>query len=236
MIQQCRRRGGNFDWRGLGIQAGVCFNAVPSQINFLNGPLVDGNEEVTVKQRAKRTRLTQAESDAEEERPDDVKGHTTRSADQLSAVQKNIEDVEKTLSKKVYQTYKSNKRKIAESYGGAEAIPGRVNSKLKKNKGCCAVELLFNPKSFTETVENLYHYSFLVKDGKASLKVRDNVLLDKDSELQLDGGPIVNATSEEQRKRHPIPRQAIVSLTMESWKDLIETYNVKSSDVKHRGD
>lgn len=229
-------RGGNFDWRGLGIQAGVCFNAVPSQINFLNGPLLDGNDEVTVKQRAKRTRLTQAESDAEEERPDDVKGHTTRGADQLSAVQKNIEDVETTLSKKVYQTHKSNKRKIAESYGGVESIPGRVNSKLKKNKGGCAVELLFNPKSFTETVENLYHYSFLVKEGKASLKVRDNVVLDEDNGLQLDGGPIVNAISEEQNKAAPIPRQAIVSLTMESWKDLIDAYNVKSSDVKHRGE
>lgn len=238
LIEQCRVKTGGksyFDWLGLGIQSGICFNAVPSQINFLNGPLVDGNEEVTVKQRAKRTRLTQAESDAEEERPDDVKGHTERGADQLSAVQKNIEDVEASLSKTVDKAHKSNKRKVAEAYGDSKSMPDRVKSKLKKSRGACAVELLFNPKSFTQTVENLYHYSFLVKEGKASLKVRDNVVLDKENKFQINGGPIVNTVPEKNKKSAPMPRQAIVSLTMESWSDLIRAYDVKASTVKHRG-
>ena len=237
LIEQCRvTKGGDsyFDWRGLGIQAGICFNAVPSQISFLNGPLVDGNEEVMVKQRAKRARYAQTESDDEEERPEDIKGHTARGGDQLSAVQENIEDVEQSLKEKVDRTYLSNKRKLGKNYGGPKSIPTRIKNKLKRNNGVCAVELLFNPKSFTQTVENLYHYSFLVKEGKASLKFRDTTVVDKDNGFELDGGPIANFANAEDDKNHPTPRQAIVSLTMEDWKKLTEVYDVKSSDVKHR--
>jgi len=241
LIEQCRvTKGGNsyFDWRGLGIQAGVCFNAVPSQISFLNGPLIDGNEEVQVKQRAKRIRNTQPESDAEEERPEDVKGHTARGADQLGAVQQNIEDVKLALDYQIDKNYSSQKRKIGRLYDGVKSIPDRVKAKLRRNLDVCAINLLFNPKSFTQTVENLYHYSFLVKEGKASLAVRDDKVLDKDTGFKINGGPIVNNTDNKAKTSNsatPLPRQAIVSLTMEDWKDLVESYHVKSSGVPHRG-
>ena len=243
LIEQCRvTKGGTsyFDWRGLGIQAGVCFNAVPSQINFLNGPLVDGNEEVQVRQRARRNPATKNDSDNEEERPEDVKGHTARGADQLSAVQTNIEDVMSSLKRKVQRTYASKRKNIAQKYGGKEKIPERVSKRMKKHNDVCAIQLLFNPKSFTQTVENLYHYSFLVKTSEASLKVRSNKVLDKEKGIKLDGGPVVkpiikNDNSKYQKNDTPKPRQAIVSLTMESWRDLVEAYKVESSDVPHRG-
>jgi len=237
LIEQCRViKGGNsyFDWRGLGIQAGVCFNAVPSQVSFLNGPLVDGNEEVEVKQRRKQIRNTQPESDAEEERPEDIKGHTARGANRLSAVEENIQEVKKAIKSSVDRTYISRKRKIGEEYGGTDSIPKRVRAKLKRNVDVCAIGLLFNPKSFTQTVENLYHFSFLVKEGKASMTVRDDKVLDKDTGLKLDGGPVIKHIINKEKVAPP-PRQAIVSLTMEDWKDLVEAYDVKSSDVPHRG-
>ena len=238
LIEQCRvTKGGNsyFDWQGLGVQAGVCFNAIPSQVSFLNGPLVDGNEEVQVKQRAKRAKNTNTEDDAEDERPEDIKGHTARGADQLSAVQQNIQDVADALTKKVNRTYLYNKRKAAEKYGSADNVPSTLSKRLKKHPDACAVELLFNPKSFTQTVENLFHYSFLVKNGVAALTVRDNKVLDEDKGLQLNGGPVVKFINPDKNNGHPPPRQAIVNLTMQDWRDLIDAYDVKSSDVPHRG-
>jgi len=228
------RQGGNtyFDWHALGLQAGICFNAAPSNVSFLNGPLLDGKEEIKVKQRAKRTKISEEEANTKEERPEDIKGHTARGADQLSAVQQNICDVNEAMRKKVDKTYNAGKRKLTEFYGSRDKIPPKVMKKLKKNPGACAVELLFNPKSFTQTVENLFHYSFLVKHGTASLQVRDRkVLVDG---VELDGGPVARYTSEEQLNSKPPPTQAIVSLTMKDWRDLIEAYDVKKSDVPHR--
>lgn len=235
IVEKCHVTRGEtsyFNWHALGVQAGICFNAVPSQISFLNGPLVDGKEEVQVKQRAKRVRNTQPESDNEEEKPEDIKGHTARGVNQLSAVQKNIDDVKKALRKKVDRSYLARKKMMIDAYGGEENIPDRLKKKVKKNPDACAIELLFNPKSFTQTVENMYHYSFLVREGEASLAVRESKVLDKESGLQLDGGPVVKHVN--RKDANPVPRQAIVNLTMADWRDLCKAYNVQSSGVPHR--
>ncbi|VEU34558.1 unnamed protein product [Pseudo-nitzschia multistriata] len=240
LVKKCGiTRGGYsyFDWRGLGDQVGVCFNAIPSQVSFLNGPLVDGKE-VKVKQRAKRVRSTQPESDAEEERPEDIKGHTARGKNQLSAVKENIQNVERALVKKVDSTYRARSRSLTETYGGKDDSSGkikkmtRLKKKIKRHRDVNAIELLFNPNSFTQTVENLYHYSFLVKEGKASLDVRQNKVLDEESGLKIDGGPVVKYVRD--KNPPPPPRQAIVNLTMEDWKNLCEAYEVTSSCVPHR--
>lgn len=239
LIEKCQaRRGGSsyFDWHALGVQAGICFNAPPSHVSFLNGPLLDGKEEIQVKKRTKRThqKMSPEEANAKEERPDDIQGHTARGADQLSAVEQNICDVSDAVKRKVDKTYIANKKKLKEKYGSSEKIPSKVAKKLRKNTGVCAVELLFNPKSFTQTVENLFHYSFLVKKGDAVFSVRDKKVV-ADGVLELDGGPVVKPVRHDEGKSPPPPpRQAIVSLTMKDWRDLIEAYDVKESDVPHR--
>eukprot|EP00536_Pseudo-nitzschia_multiseries_P015996 jgi/Psemu1/263325/estExt_Genewise1Plus.C_9970014 len=237
LIQKCRVTSGGysyFDWKGLGDQAGVCFNSVPSRVSFLNGPLLDGTEEVKVRQRAKRTRTV--DSDNEEEKPEAVDGHTKRGANQLSAVQKNMEEVEKALKKSVEKSYNATKRKLVKAYGSEDQIPKRIRVRLKKNREVEVVNLLFNPKSFTQTVENLYHYSFLVKEAKATFKIRKNKYLDREKGIELPNGPVMREVNgkEDSNKAIPRPSQAIVSLTMEDWKNLCEAYEVKASGVPHR--
>ena len=122
---------------------------------------------------------------------------------------------------------------MEEHYGSTEAVPKRALQRLRKHQDVCAVNLLFNSKSFTQTVENLYHYSFMVKEGKASLAVRDKKDLDKEGIFSVEGGPVAKLVKEQ--SAFPPPRQAIVNLTMRDWRDLIEAYGVESSDVPHRG-
>ena len=48
LLQRCHvQKNGSFslDWHGLGIQAGLCFNAAPSNVSFLNGPLLVKDDE-----------------------------------------------------------------------------------------------------------------------------------------------------------------------------------------------
>merc|ERR1712238_591668 len=102
-----------------------------------NGPLLDGKEEIKVKQRAKRTKISEEEANTKEERPEDIKGHTARGADQLSAVQQNICDVNEAMRKKVDKTYNAGKRKLTEFYGSRDKIPPKVMKKLKEPRCLC---------------------------------------------------------------------------------------------------
>lgn len=60
-----------FNWRGLGFQVGVCFNALPSHVSFLYGPLDAEYIPKERKERAQRRKASQDE-DEDEEQPEDV--------------------------------------------------------------------------------------------------------------------------------------------------------------------
>ena len=197
---------------------------------------MNGDESKVLKLKQRVIREEEDIDEVQEEQPMEIQGHAPRDSNTLSAVEENIQTVQQTLLQKVKQTYDSNKRNIGEDYGGIECIPKRIKGEMRRNKDVCAVELLFDPTSFTQTVENIYYYSFLVKDGKASLKVRDETFLDEKNKFYpLKGGPVANSLSNKTKAEPtPQPRQAIVSLTMENWKSMIEAYDVKKSNVEHR--
>ena len=234
LVQKCRSASG-FDWLGLGQEAGVCFNAVPSGVSFLNGPLTDGKE-VQVRQRTKRSRHEEDEEEreAKEEKPEDVKGHTARNADSLGSVEKSMIILEQTLKKKVDSNYKALKRQIGEDCGGEDEIPKPVAKRLKKvGTEICAVQYLVNPQSFTQTVENIFHFAFCIKKGSASIAAREAGEFEAPGGVQNEGGPRVkysNSTKNETGKA----RQTIVSLTMKDWRDLCEAYDVAKGDLPHR--
>jgi hypothetical protein len=194
---------------------------------------MDG-QPLQVKQRAQRQRVVDSDEDAKEERPENVQGHTTKDADQLSAIEKSMKDLQHSLKKKVDKRYLDNKKRLQEAHDGD--IPGPLKKKLKKyGVEICAIQFLFNPESFTQTVENIFQYSFLIKKGSASIAVRDKTFQDG----TLFGGtnlagPVVKYTNENKTNARPSARQTIMTLTMKDWKDLCQAYNVTKGDLPHR--
>ena len=81
-------------------------------------------------------------------------------------------------------------------------------------------------------MENVFHYSFLVKKGEASLRVRNEQQLCDG--VTLPGGPVAKYIKTENRDVHPTPKQAIVSLTMKDWRQIIQHYGIEKSNVPHR--
>eukprot|EP00584_Thalassiosira_punctigera_P006114 CAMPEP_0172542742 /NCGR_PEP_ID=MMETSP1067-20121228/13294_1 /TAXON_ID=265564 ORGANISM="Thalassiosira punctigera, Strain Tpunct2005C2" /NCGR_SAMPLE_ID=MMETSP1067 /ASSEMBLY_ACC=CAM_ASM_000444 /LENGTH=425 /DNA_ID=CAMNT_0013329035 /DNA_START=64 /DNA_END=1341 /DNA_ORIENTATION=- len=232
-----------FNWRGLGFQVGVCFNTVPSHVSFLYGPL---DAEYTPKERKKperRKSQTQEEeesSNEKEEHPEDVNqtGKKKKSdGNELSAVEKHIHVIKHTLRER---TEKQQEAAVARAEEYESQISQEIDDEcevqekkqqfINENSQVNAVNCLFNPKSFTQTVENVFHFSFLVKNGKAGIKTR---AAEETEEYGGEPGPVIRNT--ENMDMGP-PRQAIVSLNMKDWRDMCQAYHVQESHVPHRVD
>lgn len=88
-----------------------------------------------------------------------------------------------------------------------------------------------NPVSFSNTVENLFYLSFLVRDGKAAVFHDD------------EGQPLISAClltvsseepTEQDRSEGLTRRQLVFELDMDTWKRLVETYNITEPMIPTR--
>ncbi|NXJ86999.1 EID3 inhibitor, partial [Trogon melanurus] len=71
-------------------------------------------------------------------------------------------------------------------------------------------EFVIDPNSFARTVENIFHVSFLIRDGLARLKLDENAL------------PIIEPTKDEERRKDDhgagARNQLVISLSHQEWK------------------
>ncbi|KAK0633258.1 Nse4 C-terminal-domain-containing protein [Immersiella caudata] len=94
--------------------------------------------------------------------------------------------------------------------------------------GICLLKFVVNPRSFGQTVENMFYVSFLIRDGHIRLEFDKNDL------------PTIAPTSEAERKgneqsKHAAMRhQAIMSMDMEIWRDIINAFGIQKSIIPHR--
>jgi len=156
---------------------------------------------------------------------------------ELSAVEKHIKVIRKTLHDRstekrdaASERAKEYESQISQEVDDEREVRKRKKKFVRENSQVNVVNCLFNPKSFTQTVENVFHFSFLVKDGKAGINTRR---AEDAEEYGGDPGPVIRPTD---NLNMPAPKQAIVSLNMKDWRDMCQAYNVEESDVPHRVD
>ncbi|KAJ8025485.1 Non-structural maintenance of chromosomes element 4-like A [Holothuria leucospilota] len=78
-------------------------------------------------------------------------------------------------------------------------------------------DFVVNPQSFSHTIENIFHMSFLVKDGHVKIELDD------------DGLPVIYRSKpfDPQEHRGEVPRkQLILSMDMEEWKEIVEVFEI----------
>ena len=94
-------------------------------------------------------------------------------------------------------------------------------------------EFITDPDSFSTTIENMFHLSFLVKDGKVKL------YLDEDNTPVVKYDPASGQvpTSTPGTTRALSLSQVVISMTIEKWKKLKEEFNITKAlipNIKHR--
>ncbi|KAJ1665160.1 hypothetical protein IW140_003567 [Coemansia sp. RSA 1813] len=85
-------------------------------------------------------------------------------------------------------------------------------------------ELVINPSSFSQSVENIFYVSFLIRDGKA--------FIDDES-----GQPMIEACEPPQQDDYLsglTKKQLIFSLDHSTWREITDVYNIKSSIIPER--
>lgn len=103
-------------------------------------------------------------------------------------------------------------------------------------------EALVDPKSFTQTVENLFHTSFLIKEGKIGIKASDS-----DPILTVEKGTSGSTNSSNGASSNAVAataaadgnqkaKQSILSFTMETYRDWISSFDIKKRAFSPRNE
>jgi hypothetical protein len=229
LVQKCTVQSSEsscFDWRTLGAECGICFNALPERVSFLAGPL-DAQLTVSTEKKTRVVRQRAVAEAGEETKPEQVENKEKESVDQLSAL---LKQMKKKLRDRCGQEYKTNKELSA----GDEAAEKKVQDVGMEIDG---VQYLFNPDSFTQTVENIFHFSFLIKKGEAAIGVRDRraaALEESAPESQSQFGQQGLYVKPVNRMEMTESRQAVVAFTMKDWRALVQGHDLKQGDLPHR--
>lgn len=101
---------------------------------------------------------------------------------------------------------------------------------IKKRKRVNYLKTVINPESFTQTVENIFTSSFLVKDAAAYMELDPNGV-----PFIADGSKNLDAQNA-QNQVHQYPHQSILSFSMADWKNAIESYGIRESALQTRKD
>ena len=166
--------GDAFNWEWLGRRACFPHNVRPPVPGFLLGPLSVQKRVRKVTQRRERL---QKRDPKDAVRPEELKAQDLEKAESsnLTALCKNIREL-------LVHTMVTGQAKVEEELmTGDDKSDEEIKAMLLKHgiaddEGVPLFHFVVNPRSFGQTVENLFYVSFLIRDGTAGLANDSNML------------------------------------------------------------
>ncbi|CAG8559662.1 7450_t:CDS:2 [Ambispora gerdemannii] len=131
-----------------------------------------------------------------------------------------IEKDEKDLKTPISMKERDIERQENETTRNVKMLADVIQEKQPIN----FIELIINPESFSQTVENMFYLSFLVRDGQVSIE-------------DEDGQPVLSrceSATAEDYENGLIKKQVVLEMDMALWKQLVEIYDIKKSVIPTR--
>ncbi|KAH7112133.1 Nse4 C-terminal-domain-containing protein [Dendryphion nanum] len=221
--------GNGLDWAILGKEACFPSNKRPPVSSFLLGPL-------SVQKRARATQTRRAKSQRQPVGPATRPQELTQ-ADIKQSENSNLSHLVTTIRSTLKEHLKDAQEQVDAELTAIEGEPDEedINAACRRHRirqtkdiepAVSLFDFVINPKSFGQTVENLFYISFLIREGA--------VKVDQD----IYGLPLLCPsephTLQEQRERKIEKHQAVFSIDWPTWKSLINAFDIKQPLIPHR--
>jgi non-structural maintenance of chromosomes element 4 len=212
------------NWAQLGRRACFPYNARPCVPGFLLGPLsVQKRVRQQTQRRAREARANPANATRPQELvEEDLEKQETAN---LTVICKEIERLLGRTQAKGWAACEKE-HETRDDLTEDEALEMMLRHGISDD-GCVPLfDFCVNPKSFGQTVENLFYISFLIKEGSVG--------------LNFDGrglptlGCVGREPAEEQPGKGSSRNQAVFALDFEMWEEIIESHGIKKSVIPHR--
>ncbi|KAI1392079.1 uncharacterized protein F4822DRAFT_389577, partial [Hypoxylon trugodes] len=213
--------GDMFNWEHLGRFACLPNIRRPATTGFLLGPL---SAEVKKRKVVKRSAPF---------RPNNLRETRPEVLD-AEAVQRTEKTDLTAICSKILQRLKQVQNEAQDAVedavnnGASEEDAQRLMDRcgLRDTGGIDLLKFVVNPHSFGQTVENMFYVSFLIRDGRIKIDFDENKLptlhpVDREDE---------SAASKHRAQK----QQAVFSIDMKTWRDIINTFNITEPIIEHR--
>ncbi|KAI0906347.1 Nse4 C-terminal-domain-containing protein [Ustulina deusta] len=211
--------GDMMNWEHLGRFACVPNIRRPAVPGFLLGPL---SVERKVRKVVKRSAPFRADN-LRETRPEVLNAEDVQRAEKndltaiCAKILRRLQEVQDNAQTEVETAF--------ENHGDDEARRLMNKYGLRDTGGIDLLKFVINPKSFGQTVENMFYISFLIRDGAVQIEFDDSGL----PSLQPTAGQDPSAPKRD-AKRH----QAVLSIDMHMWRDIIDAFDITEPIIEHR--
>lgn len=213
------------DWDSLGRAACLQHNSRPSVSGFLLGPLsVEKRVRAPIQRRAReRIDPSQAVRPQELREEDLDKQETTNLTSMCTQIHSLLAQAQRNgvkLAEAELEKYS------AEDLDGdlVHEIMDKYN--VADNGGVPLFRFCINPKSFGQSVENLFYISFLIRDGMVGISTDS-----RGFPTLITSKPFAPS---EAVKKGVQKHQAVFSLDFEIWRQLIEVFGITKCVIPHR--
>ncbi|KAF2732079.1 Nse4-domain-containing protein [Polyplosphaeria fusca] len=222
--------GDGLDWAVLGRLAAFPCAKRPPVPTFLLGPL-------SVQKKARATQRRQARSQRQPlgpaTRPQELQHSDLKQNENsnLTYLVKNIKSLLETHIETGSEKVDNELQQIPEGEVDSDDLYAALRrqriAQSPDEEACVSLfDFVVNPRSFGQTVENLFYISFLIREGN----VRVN--MDKDGlPLLIPSRP---HTLQEQREQNVQKHQAIFSIDWPTWQTLIKAFDIEEPLIPHR--